>query len=136
LIFFGGCYNRPESSTDFDSFLNMNAINHALVDFKDYLNEISYQHHNQSATKLQKSGSIVNLPLLFELSNKIKFQKTHQQPHQNQYFCKEERNKLISRSSQKMPNNFSNDMNRNQYRNDNSYACPNCVLFFYLVFHF
>jgi hypothetical protein len=58
------------------------------------------------------------------------------QPHQNQYFCKEERNKLISRSSQKMPNNFSNDMNRNQYRNDNSYACPNCVLFFYLVFHF
>lgn len=111
----------------------MNLISHALGDFKDYLNDISYQNHTQSP--IQKSGSIVNLPLLFELNNKIKFQKNQQPPaHPNKYLCKEDRNKLISRSSQKIPNLFNNDINRNQYRNEKTYSCSNCLPFFLIYF--
>lgn len=89
---------RPDSFAGFDSYLNMNVINHALVDFSDYLKELSCPKLNP----IQKSNSIINMPLLIELNNRVKYQKTYQNKLLN-----EERIRQASKSSQKL-----NDLNK------------------------
>ena len=98
---------RPDSFAGFDSYLNPNGINLKDTNIADYLKDMSFCKRPMNGS-IQKSNSILNIPLLIELNNRNTKMKNF---YSNNKMLNEERARLSSKSSQKIPNLYANTNN-------------------------